>query len=238
MSGSPDPIVIVPAAGRGQRFREAGFDEIKPLIRFTFDPGRRRMSMLFHAIYGTEGWRKIIGVPLGTVLPSSLDMTYGNFYGVAPNGGQADTVVELLRYFTLEDKGPVLVLNCDTSFRGTVLRDFCHACWTTGMKAGAVVVHRDDGSSYSFVDNAPIFHRAAERVRLSPWAIAGATWFRNTEILLDALGDALDSGVTHNGERYLSTALGLVPGPKLAFPIREELFMEFGTPEKLREITG
>jgi len=164
------PTVLIPAAGKGQRFKDAGFRVIKPLIpiRDPYDhvfKGKR--PMVEHAMHGTKGWSKIIGMPADSLGESYL---YKNntdrdndpliVVPVEPNGGQLDTIEALLDCVIVQD-APVLILNSDVSFRNGILQAFCYICFHYPVDAGAIVVKRgvEQVNSYSFVDDLPAFRR-------------------------------------------------------------------------------
>lgn len=229
---SRNPKVLIPAAGKGERFRAIGITTPKPFIRMSFD-GSLEKTMLEHAMRGTEGWEKIVGLPYDTPCPDSWDDLLNDdvrFVNMSRStNGQADTV-GLMNYLIHPSENPVLVLNSDTMFLYD-LHTFVDQC--AEFDAGVLVVQSND-PALSYVDNHGEFVMAREKFQLSPWAIAGAFYFRDTHVLSEAVRILHRSRLRGpNGETYLSDALNFIYNRKLAVSMPEELWVNMGTPEAL-----
>ncbi len=228
--------ILVPAAGEGSRFREAGWHTPKPLIRVIVPNGgefpmmvavTNRVESRSHVYYGVKP-RNIeeygAAIDGNTVLPWTI------IEAPRHEGGQSATLLDLCdNVGDLEE--PCLVYNSD------VIHDFSPRILV--QKAGMfetncmVVVRRTDDPSFSYVDHYPFFHYAVEKRVISNFGITGLYWFRTTEMLRATLQDQLDNGRPEsNGEFYISDALGRIPEPRGAVLVRKDVY-DIGTPEKL-----
>lgn len=222
--------VLVPAAGVSQRFRDKGILTPKPLITFQYQ-WSSRMTMLEHAVAG-------IDAPVAVGMNADADWPdVGQYVLVKDTQGQADTIHQML---TSNDLGvdfgeEVLIINSDQKFFFS-LDTF--AKQARGFDKAALVfedTHTWDGfSPYSYVDNFPDFRLTAEKVQISPWAIAGAFYFKSAAFLMEALDNQKRFNVrAPNNEFYLSATLQCAGGGGLAVLCKKDQVVSWGTPEEL-----
>jgi hypothetical protein len=228
--------VIVPAAGQSRRFKEKGIDKPKPLIKFSYNSGTRQ-TMLEHSIRGVANRPIHIGCRQEDY--EDFKGEFGNFenfhiYGLDTTQGQAHTVQNILYHGNFKLDKPVLVVNCDQMFLYP-LDMFARQC--EDFEAGVLVFDGQENKAYSYVDNFPIFQRAEEKQPISPWAIAGAFYFRSVALLVRALKDQEDTYIggwsVKSGEPYLSHTFQFVDGDKLAVHMPKDKLVGWGTPEQL-----
>ena len=216
--------VIVPAAGKSQRFADAGIEGHKALIKFHWR--NHHGTMFDHILRDLEKdhliWIGVNGLDVFTVRDYVVD--------VGLTEGQADTVHRML--LKLNKNGPVLVLNCDAGF-DYPLELFEQQCMSTGLAYGALVFPGNEERQYSYVDNYPLFLSAAEKNPISSWAMAGAYWFSSSKELASVFEHQFLNGTKHSGEFYLSGTFQMMRGPGLAVAMERKQLHVWGTPEDL-----
>lgn len=223
------PIVIVPAAGKSQRFLDAGIVTPKPLLQLRYQGNR--LTMVEHAVNGVpDDWPIRVVVKeeheaeFARVLPKNTRL---QLFSIEKTMGQADTVVQGLH--GLERDQPVLVLNSD----GVVHYDWRALAAQVHPRewGAAAIVMRAIRRSYSYVVGFPTFRSAVEKpdsLPTMPMALVGAYYFPRADTLEAA---AWDDQVKQEREFYMSHLLTEVPGDKLAVAIPPECYVDFGTPE-------
>jgi NDP-sugar pyrophosphorylase family protein len=141
--------------------------------------------------------------------------------------GQAHTVYQAID--NLSHAQEIVVINCDNAF-DTNLDDFVEQCRDHEVMAGAIVFRSNGERKYGYVDmpdtGSPFFYRGVEKDPISPWALAGAFYFRNSAIFKDAF----ESGPS---TQYISGLFERIPIAKMAYVIRRYELHEWGTPEDI-----
>lgn len=211
--------ILIPAAGRSERFREAGYETPKPFLGVSYKGVET--TMLGHVLRSLPNDDYLIGVPSGyddganrVVIPHSR--------------GQADTLLQLARH--CQEDGPVLIVNSDVVFRTSEL-DYLFR--VLSFYDGSLLVQNASNPAMSYVDRVPHPTRFAEKERISDWGISGAWAHRSVFALRDALEKVVsDAGP---GEPYLSHALNLVKGDWYAREIAPSIDMvDWNTPMALK----
>lgn len=236
----PGLSIVVPAAGRGQRFREIGIETPKPLIRFarTGADAAPRRSMLEHAISGApEAVQILVGCPADQHDQFSEALEGAPCTRVVPirkTTGQADTVLQLLDQTVALNQ--VLVVNSDQGFKGHLLDLLCRSGHHDPQAQHALFTFDSTDPRFSYVDRIPRFSLAAEKRVISTHAIAGAYWFACAYDLYRILHEHVQGPTDHAGEHYLSGALEAFAfrhGSGLALPLALGALLSWGTPEQL-----
>lgn len=222
-------LVVVPAAGAGQRFRDAGFKTPKPLIRFAWQGCEA--AMLQHAVSQLETADYCVTVvhrrhdePAFRELPQHYQRVQ-----VDESGGQAGSVLAALRQRGCGDE-EVLVVNCDGASDYPL---HLLAAQGRGADMPAALVFPGYGSTdFSYVSDFPVFWAAKEKWPCSPWALAGFYYFPHAAALYDALEEQMARNLPHAGEHYLSGTFRHL-GACLAVAMEREQLHAWGTPEDL-----
>jgi NDP-sugar pyrophosphorylase family protein len=217
--------IVVPAAGRGQRFRDAGIHTPKPLIKIEHEG--LTLTMLEHAVCSASGadLRIVCRDEDEAMFRASLVRAHELVVMDVPSTGQSHSV-----YWGLQGvEGPVLVVNSDQGF-DYPLDTFVEQVWRSTF--GLLVFDsgiRDSPSPFSHVDNVPLYSLAREKYALSRWALAGAFWCSDAQLLRRCIEVQLNRRTEH-GEYYLSEAMG----PGLAVIMPSNQLRSWGTPEQLQ----
>lgn len=260
MGGTPrdrELIVVVPAAGHSRRWRDGGAPGHKALLQVDHRvgtmgvpreilsiPGALRAGglrlpmLLWTLMYRPAGSQVLVGArtpDVGPLVQVLQQLGHGHRVvdvGASSTDGQADTVRRVLRTPRARDP-EVLVLNCDVVPSAGIL-DLLVAFGRASGAPLAVLVEPSTSPAMSYVDRVPWFRRAAEKERISQWALTGAYWFASARNLQDRL-EGLDDRARHGGELYLSGALRASPYDAMGLSIACDpgTVLDWGTPEAL-----
>lgn len=228
--------IVVPAAGRSQRFKESGIFTPKPLLEFSVD-GEEPRTMLEWAVRGAPDWPVHVGLRKEDMdsLPGCIPSRF-EFHEVQyPGEGQASTVEQVVREAGLEFES-ILVVNVDSTFVPPVLSHFVELCIADVVIAGALVTRstRPD-FSYILPLSGNSFHAAVEKERVSDLALVGAYYFFDGLEVIQAFAQqkALMDRAP-NGEFYISSLFKYIPEKKFSMEIGNEKILSFNTPEEWR----
>lgn len=240
MSRKPIHFVI-PAAGLGSRFKEAGFDVDKPFISVNEIP------MLIWAISNlafevsdllTIVIREDMAVP--TEVNNFLSKLNPNYRFVKMSklsGGSAETVE-----IALEDQPqdiPLIVVNSD-QFLLSELTGFIDLV-RVGDSDGQILTMNATGNKWSYVNRNEdgFISEVREKIEISNEATVGIYGWSNTKDYLYSLGAMKNAGDLVNGEFYVAPTYNYLisEGKKIeALNIGNvsDKFFGLGTPEDLR----
>lgn len=211
-------VVIIPAAGESQRFKDAGIKKPKGLLQLEYKG--RRAPMIAHCIPNNFVGEVIVAI---RYLPVWAVAGVSRFFVVNETLGQADTVRQAAE--TVD--GHIVVINSDNHI-DIDMDLFVANCVHKNADAGAVVFDADFSLKYGYVDAYPDFKVGAEKRPISPYALAGAFYYRNGRVLIDAFNMA--SMMSSTNEIYLSHLFEHIPGRKVGWLIPKDKLHEWGTP--------
>lgn len=237
------PWVIVPMAGHGQRFRDAGYQEDKPLIRVG---GQRLLEWALRPI--PEAWRSKV-VPIVRSEQAQLRDELGDwqFDNASLAGTKFETVVilgstqgaactVLAAAVGLPPDDPVLVMNADQWFHGYL--QSTHDWAMTENLDGFVLTFPGTGPAWSYaVTNGTdrIMH-VIEKRQVSPHATVGVYWWRQASDLVQSICAMIVAGTKTKGEYYLAPSLNFLPiSEKDVRIVPVDAFHGLGTPEQVQE---
>lgn len=216
--------VIIPMAGEGRRFAEAGYDLPKPLIDVA---GKPMIERVIDCLQPADGARFVL---VSRILLPNVPATVVTLNEATD--GAVDTVRRAAPY---TGPGPVVVANCDQYVTPGLVDEFLSAM--EGADAG-VMVFNSTNPHHSYVKiSGGLVTEIAEKKVISDNAVVGVYWFADSTVLFDACRVVLAHGRRHaNGEFYLSSVLGLLvdSGYKVRaveVDVRDKHML--GTPEEL-----
>lgn len=229
------PTVIVPACGQSRRFKEAGIMLPKGLIRFSMPlVGQPEFQTMIEHVLAhdwVDTWETVIVVRKEDVALFEMHLpSRYHIHGIASSAGQADTIRQCISNLGLNGR-PILVVNSDNQ----ILYPLHAICQIDGFASVSLVVPGEDDTAYSYVENFPLFLRAAEKEPISKWALAGAFYFPEAINLFHAVVRQMTNCQPHANEYYLSGALGemQVGLDNLAVAMPKSMLRSWGTPEDL-----
>lgn len=231
--------IVIPMAGRGARFREAGYAEPKPLIPVLDRPmyawavdslplecARRLIFVLLRSQPGSEALRTDIASRYANHRPLVLEVP-------SLTRGQAETV--LAARDLIDNDSPLLIHNADTAFDADPA--WVHHALDAGADGALLVFQSQEGRwSYSSVGPDGWVMEVREKQVVSPWASTGSYWFRRGAQFVQLADGAIGDGRREGGEFYVAPlyndliALG---GRVRNYPIRSLYCM--GTPKDLAD---
>ena len=219
--------ILIPAAGTGTRFSEAGYARPKALVDVVGKPMLQRV---------VENLRPITAhrvVLVSRLDPLSLHPLLEK-HDIAvhlsqPTEGAIDTILRAKAYIGDE---PLLLANCDQLVNFDV-NDFIASA---NQADGAIVTFKSQRDHHSYVqtDSVGLVYEIAEKRVISAQAVAGVYFFQNGTDFLWGAEQVLEHNDRYNNEYYVSSALRYMikDGHKLV-SYNAPSFM-LGTPEELQ----
>ena len=241
--------LLIPMSGKGKRFKEAGFNEPKPLIKIGSKTIIERLLESYPADWPTTfilaESHKNSALPdvLPQIRPGSKIL-----YTKDHNKGPGWACLDIIGH--LNSDAPVLVSYCDfgmswdaRQFERFVKSTNCDACLVsyTGFHAHYL---NPQTYAYSLVQGGYV-KEVKEKAsftscRQKEYASAGAYYFSSTKLLEDSLNDQIEQGLTLNNEMYLSLTIQALLKEKHDAKVRVfniPYFFQWGTPRDLKDAT-
>jgi NDP-sugar pyrophosphorylase family protein len=238
-----DLHVILPMAGRGSRFADAGFTTPKPLIDVDGQAMFMKALSSLDAIEATKHYTIIIR--------EAHDHTYGlqtQLKAILPEGhivvtdeqptGALSDAYRAKPY--LQPKEGIIILDCDLWFSS---KPYYHMVESSlrdeNPIAGGLLTFEADNPRYSYAktDEHGMVTETAEKKVISNHAITGAYYVASTETFIKAADAVLQQKRSAEmPEYYVSHIYNSIlaqGGSVQAAPV--EAFASFGTPEELAE---
>lgn len=222
--------IIIPMAGFGTRFTNAGFSVVKPMIKI----GNYRMIDLAVKSCQIDN-SKTLFITLNEFITEemrSVLRVYGDLLLLSkPTDGTVSTILECEEYIDRDE--PLIVINCDLYINLEVEKFIKHcnkydACFAT--------FNSDDKmNSYAEMDGDKI-KRVAEKEVISNNACAGIYYFKYGSILFDNAKNMIEKNIRVNGEFYLTPVFNQIIESGFTasiFKVENEKVHLLGTPEQL-----
>lgn len=236
--------IIMPMAGEGSRFRDAGWTTPKPLIELDGKPLFVRAiesvrvegaPMKYSLIVRQEHIDKYdLANSIKAILPDAM------IYSVLKTTrGAVETC--LMAEAGIDDDDAVVVMDCDLEFdskeyRGIIAR----ALETPGQEAtgGALVSFESDQPKYSYalLGEDGLVKRTAEKEVISNHALCGAYFFASGREFKQVAHRLLNEPVMLKPEFYVSLLYNYLldeGAPVRLAPM--EMYRSYGTPDELKQ---
>ena len=231
--------IVIPMAGRGERFRHAGFQTAKPLIPLHGAPLYVHASLclplelataLTYVVLAPEWPGHDIAAELGRYRPTLPPIEVLAL--AEPTRGQSETVLFALA--NADPEQPLLIYNCDSYFDGEI--DWRQLTADAEID-GALVCFKNTDPRYSFARNGNHgwVDLVTEKVPVSDHACTGAYYFRRTKDFIDVCRARLSEGRREQGEYYVAPLYNdLISRGAGIKTLLCRRFICFGTPEELQ----
>jgi dTDP-glucose pyrophosphorylase len=229
--------VVIPMAGHGQRFVDAGFTVPKPLIDVR---GRPMYSWAVSSIPPALIGRLVFvclaehldAFPLADDIRSRYEAFEPVIVGLDHvTEGQACTVLEAREH--LDPDLPLVIYNADTWCATDLDR---HLAAAGAAVDGVIGVFEAPGDHWSFarVDERGRVVETAEKRRISPWATTGLYHFARASDFVHHTDEMVAAGERTNGEFYVAPVYNRLirAGATIVTDVAREVWA-LGTPAEL-----
>jgi len=226
--------ILIPMAGKGRRFAEAGYEKPKPFIDVDGVPMVERVVYNLPTAFSNDG------VVLNALeehreMAESLSLrcpVKTLLWGANPDGTAA-TIYDFRNEFRPDD--PLLIANSDQwvdwnhdHFAAYVWREDCD---------GAIVTFRASGAKWSYAKfgDDMVVTEVAEKVPISQDATVGIYYWRRAVDCFESIKKMMDGGRRVNNEYYLCPSYNemIVDGARIiAYPVPR--MWGLGTPADLK----
>lgn len=229
--------IVMPMAGLGSRFRDAGFDKPKPLIDVR---GRPMYAWATESLPVAKASRLIFillaSQPEFPELQQDIEIRYAAHRPVVLSvpeltAGQAVTVLRAKEL--IDNSEPLLVHNADTAFDAE--RDWTEKALAENLD-GALLVFSSNEKRWSFSreNSAGFVEEVREKEVISSWATTGTYWFRRGADFVASAESRIRSGKREASEFYVGPLYNdLISSGAKVRNFRIGKLYCFGTPEDL-----
>lgn len=213
--------VVIPMAGRGRRFAEAGYSTPKPFINI----GGRRM--VDHALSCLPDGNIVTLCPPDSPPVGDVQLTIAE-----PTEGAACTVLRAAPWIDNDD--PLVIANCDQYVRWDP-EAFASLAGRDHIAGAVAVFHepaRDPKWSYAKIGVDWLISDVAEKDPISDWATCGIYLFSKGSEFCEQARKMVADDDRVNGEFYVAPVIGRMVRDGwnfLAVPVEE--MVGLGTPE-------
>ena len=220
--------IIFPIGGRGERFREAGYSQPKPLIRI----GEKRLIDLVLESYSAH--KPSDNLKHVFIIKKELRQAFPPLTSFILREDTLGPVGTLLNFpALLNTEEEVLIADCDSVIEPDELeKALTYFRWDPSFYGGSPLRQTEDlACSYARVDETFKIIETKEKEPISNWSTTGPYWFRHGYHLLKAMEQAAMNQIWSISPcfNYLIRDELKVVG----YPVKT--FQHLGTPEALEK---
>jgi dTDP-glucose pyrophosphorylase len=228
-------ILLMPMAGEGKRFREAGFDTPKPFIQLNGKP------MFLNAVECLPKADRHVFIAAreipGNLLPVGSETIYVN----NTTAGQASTC--LLAKSLIDNEEPLLIAACDNGLQFSMnsfaaLAKEADCIVFTFRHHPAVLPHPEQYGWVNVQGNEVLSVSCKKQLGDDPFndhAITGAFWFAHGKYFVKAAEKMISENRKVNNEFYVDECINDVLAAKLRVKVLEvDKYICWGTPNDLK----
>lgn len=233
---------LIPMAGKGQRFKDEGFDIPKPMIKVCGLPILERVVLslglgvddeVIYVVRNEHVSNNKIDLLINAIAPGPLFLIFRD------NEGQTQTCLEAKKKINIDE--PLLIVNSDSgwdwdkeAFRETILNN-----------------PKVDGAAFCFWDSSDVSHwcfakqdkktgnisKLVEKERVSDLALCGGFYWRKGSDFVKYAEQQIQAGrKTGNGEYYLGPVFNeAIKDNKAIKPFLVDKFYNYGTPKEVEK---
>lgn len=229
--------ILIPLAGRGKRFKDAGYRSPKPLIKIR---GRVMLEWAmdsFNFLSKVDSYGLIFIVNRSDAYDFSLDKEILKLYPhnstvlVINNqtNGQAETA--LCAREIIDTSHKLFIYNCDTFSSSDIWKEI-----EKEDPEGAITYFNSSDNRYSFVsvDKSGLVVEVAEKKAISNMASTGMYYFKHGALFVESADRMIKNKNLVNGEYYVMPCYtDLISKNRKIIAIKVKKHIVFGTPEEL-----
>lgn len=226
--------VVIPMAGRGQRFIEAGYTTPKMLITVL---GRPMLYWALDSLVRFDLTQSVFiclkehldNFPLReTIEDYCREASVISIESVT--GGQAETVLQAEDLIKPDE--PLVIFNCDTYVKSPSLGTTIAA----NQSDGVISVFPSTNASFSYaeLDKGGRVIQLREKEVISPFATTGFYHFAKARYFLDSAKYSIRQGTVQSSERYIAPLYNILIQQGFKFEAdKAEACLPMGTPDQL-----
>jgi len=231
--------IVIPMAGAGSRFREAGYALPKMMIPAA---GKPMLSWAIDSVRNCARNEEIVFICLKEHLEQfPLESMITEYWDKAKisgidslTDGQAQTVLAAADF--IHPHKPLLIYNCDTYTESNIYPVLVRA--QAEGDDGVISVFRSTDPCFSYVSLGPdgYAERLEEKQVISAYATTGLYYFSKASAFIDAAASAIHAKETVRGEYYIAPLINKLIKQGSRFVIHEaDKCYPLGTPDQLSE---
>ena len=222
--------IVMPMAGKGQRFLDAGYTQPKPFLPVDGVCMYRKALTSFvreedRVILVTQDDHQ----PHFEAEPNYVHQSNKVFLQ-APTEGAACSVLAARAFIDNDD--PLIILNCDQIIR---FNRFNWAVLANNSVAdGIIFTFQASGPKWSYaeIDQTLRVTQVAEKVEISPFATCGAYWWRSGASFCRAAERMIAQNIRTNNEFYVAPVYNeIIHAGGNVYPFMVDEMISLGTPD-------
>jgi NDP-sugar pyrophosphorylase family protein len=235
--------IIIPMAGEGKRFKDAGYVNPKPFILIN---GRPMIELVLENIAIEKAHYILLAkedhLKEFPEFFNKLKLSYNLSILTVPKLTEGAAITTLAAYDLINNSTPLLIANSDQLIE-IDFNDFINDA-KKRILAGSILVFQDSDPKWSFVkiDEDGFFLELKEKVAISNLATAGVYYFSSGEIYLRSVVKMIINNDRTNNEFYVAPAynyLNLIsPNTTGVYQIDKTSMHGLGTPGDLDKYLG
>lgn len=233
--------IVIPMAGAGSRFKEAGYAFPKPLIDID---GKTMIEVVANNLKPAEPSYKFIFIcqrehydkyDLYNILKRATDNKFEIVLIDGMTQGAACTVLAAISHINNENE--LIIANSDQFIRADI-NSFIKNARADGNKDGLIMIFESTHPKWSYArtDNIGQVVEVAEKRVISNAATVGVYYFKKGSDFVEAAQSMILKNIRHNNEFYVCPVYNelILSGKKIFIhPITVDKMHGLGTPEDL-----
>lgn len=237
--------VIMPMAGEGSRFKQAGIEIPKPLIKANGVP------FFVRSLYGIRDVFNLNDIKITCIIQRKHDIEYGLCNAIksevptanvvildTPTNGAVETCLSARKYISATDA--IIVLDCDLEWHCyNYISAISSLLNETISPIGGMLLSfnsNDSRYSYALTENGIVI-KTAEKNPISNNALIGAYYFNTANDFIDAANRLIKNNELSDIKEYYTSLLYnyIISRGKLVRLYTVDCMYSFGTPEELKQ---
>jgi len=242
---SLQPYIVIPMAGHGKRFKDAGISkpkfmievENKTLFEWALDslPVEISRKIIFVCLEEHEKEFRVSKFIKNIMKERFPKINYELVYLEKTTKGQVETVLHAKQLMNSES--PLIIYNIDTHFISTRLKSKILTLKNKNID-GMLGCFTSDDENLSFVElnDKGLVKRVREKEKISSLASTGLYVFSNGRQFIEAAETMIKNDIKVKDEFFVSEIYNILlkSGKRFDIDIAEE-FVPFGTPEDIKK---
>ena len=242
---SLQPYIVIPMAGHGKRFKNAGISKPKfmievknkTLFEWALDslPVEISRKIIFVCLEEHEKEFRVSKFIKNIMKERFPKINYGLVYLEKTTRGQVETVLHAKQL--MDSESPLIIYNIDTHFISTRLKSKILTLKNKNID-GMLGCFTSDDENLSFVElnDKGLVKRVREKEKISSLASTGLYVFSNGRQFIEAAETMIKNDIKVKDEFFVSEIYNILlkSGKRFDIDIAEE-FVPFGTPEDIKK---